>query len=151
MSAITLWRPRRELLSLGEPLDRFFDDWLVGPRALWAMPTLSSVFPVDVYREDGNLVIKGEVPGVTSDELDISVKDNVLTISGETRAEEEVKEENYIRRERRYGSFSRSLALPVEAEGDKAEAAFEDGVLTVTIPVGEEPQPEAVKIEVKSS
>ena len=151
MNAITLWRPRRELLSLGESLDRFFDDWFVGPRTLWALPTLSSGFPVDVYREDGNLVIKAEVPGVTSDELDISVKDNVLTISGETSAEEEVKEENYIRRERRYGSFSRSLALPVDAEGDKAEAAFEDGVLTVTIPIAEEPQPEAVKIEVKSS
>jgi HSP20 family protein len=151
MSAITLWRPRRELLSLGESLDRFFDDWYLGPRTLWATPTSMSVFPVDVYREDGNLVIKAEVPGVTSDELGISVKDNILTISGETSAEGEVKEENYIRRERRYGSFSRSLALPVDAEGDKAEAAFEDGVLTVTIPVAEEPQPEAVKIEVKSS
>jgi HSP20 family protein len=151
MSAITLWRPRRELLSLGESLDRLFDDWFVGPSTLWAMPTLSSVFPVDVYREDGSLVIKAEVPGVTSDELDISVKDNVLTISGETRAEQEVKEENYVRRERRYGSFSRSLALPVEAEGNKAEAAFEDGVLTVTIPVAEEPRPEAARIEVKSS
>ncbi|HUS70227.1 MAG TPA: Hsp20/alpha crystallin family protein [Anaerolineae bacterium] len=151
MSAITLWRPRRELLSLGESVDRFFDDWFVGPRTLWAMPTLSSVFPVDVYREDGSLVIKAEVPGVTSDELDITVKDNVLTISGETKGEEEVEEENYVRRERRYGSFSRSLALPVEAEGDKAEAAFEDGVLTVTIPIAEEPQPEAVKIELKSS
>jgi HSP20 family protein len=151
MSAITLWRPRRELLSLGESVDRFFDDWFVGPRTLWPMPILSSVFPVDVYREDGSLVVKAEVPGVTSDELDISVKDNVLTISGESRAEEEVEEENYVRRERRYGSFSRSLALPVEAEGDKAEAAFEDGVLTVTIPIAEEPQPEAVKIEVKSS
>jgi len=151
MSAVTLWRPRSELLSLGESLDRFFDDWIVGPGTLWAMPSLSSVFPLDVYREDGNLVIKAEVPGVTSDELDISVKDNVLTISGETRAEEEVKEEDYIRRERRYGSFSRSMALPIEAEGDKAEAAFEDGVLTVTIPVAAEPQPEAVKVEVKSS
>jgi HSP20 family protein len=151
MSAITLWRPRRELFSLGESLDRSFDDWIVGPRTLWAMPTLSSVFPLDLYREDGNLVIKADIPGVTSDELDITVKDNVLTISGETRAEEEVKEEDYIRQERRYGSFSRSMALPIEAESDRAEAAFEDGVLTVTIPVAEEPQPEAVKIEVKSS
>jgi HSP20 family protein len=151
MSTITLWRPRRELLSLDESLARFFDDWFIGPRTLWAMPTLSSVFPVDVYRKNGSLVIKAEVPGVTSDELDISVKDNVLTISGETKAEEEVKEENYVRRERRYGSFSRSLALPVEAEGNKAEAAFEDGVLTVTIPVAEAPRPEAIKIEVKTS
>jgi HSP20 family protein len=151
MSAITLWRSKRELLSLGESLDRFFDDWFVGPTTLWAIPTFGSVLPVDVYREDGRLLIKAEIPGVTSDELDISVKDNVLTISGETTAEEEVKEEKYICRERRHGSFSRSVALPVEAEGDKAEAAFEDGVLTVTVPVAEEPQPEVVKIEVKGS
>ena len=106
---------------------------------------------MDVYRDNGSLVIKVEVPGVTPEELDVTVKDNVLTISGETSAEEEVKEENYVHRERRYGSFCRSVALPAEAEGDKADAAFEDGVLTVTIPVAAELQPETVKVEVKGS
>jgi HSP20 family protein len=151
MSAITLWRPRRNLLSVSEPLDRFFDDWFYRPSRMWLAPSWTEALPLDVYREDGNLVIKAEVPGVASEDIDISVKDHVLTISGETRSEDEVKEENYLRRERRYGSFCRSLALPAEAEGDKAEAAFEDGVLTVTVPVAEEPQPETVKIAVKES
>jgi HSP20 family protein len=151
MSAITLWRPRRNMLSLGEPFDGFFDEWFQRPSRLWLVPSWAESLPLDVYREDGHLVIKAEVPGVSSEDIDISVKDNVLTISGETKSEEEVKEEDYVRRERRYGSFCRSLALPVEAEGGKAEASFEDGVLTVTVPVAEEPQPEAVKIEVKES
>ena len=151
MGAISLWRPNRDVLSLSDPLDRFFDGWFRRPSRLWLVPSWSEGLPVDVYREDGNLVIKAEVPGVSSDDLDITVKDNVLTISGETKVEEEVEEENYIRRERRYGSFCRSLALPAEAEGDKAEAAFDDGVLTVTVPVAEKPQPSAIKVEVKES
>jgi HSP20 family protein len=151
MNAITLWRPRRNLISVGDTLDRFFDDWFYRPSNMWLAPSWTEALPLDVYKEDGNLVIKAEVPGVASEDIEISVKDQVLTISGETRSEDEVKEENYLRRERRYGSFYRSLVLPAEAEGDKAEAAFEDGILTITVPVAEEPQPEAVKIAVKES
>ena len=88
---------------------------------------------------------------MSSEDLDVTVKDNILTISGETKTEEEIEEENYVRRERRYGSFTRSVALPAGAESDKAVAEFEDGVLTVTIPVAEEQQPESIKIEVKES
>jgi HSP20 family protein len=151
MSAITLWRPRRDLLSVGDSLDRFFDDWFYRPSRLWLVPSWTEAAPLDLYRENGNLVIKAEVPGVPLEDIEITIKDQVLTISGETRSEDQVEEEKYIRRERRYGSFSRSVALPADAEGDKAEAAFEDGVLTVTIPVAEEPQPEVVKVEVKGS
>jgi HSP20 family protein len=151
MSAITLWRPRRRLISLNRPLDRFFDDWLERPSRVWMVPSWDEALPLDAYRENGNLVVKAEIPGVASEDLDLTVKEGILTISGESRAEEEIEEENYVRRERRYGSFSRSLALPAEAEGDKAEAVFEDGVLTVSIPVAEEPQPDTVKIEVKES
>ena len=151
MSAITLWRPRRSLVSASRSLDRFFDDWFYRPSRLWLMPAWTEAAPLDLYRENGNLVVKAELPGVPSEDIDIKIEDQVLTISGETRSEDEVEEEKYIRRERRYGSFSRSVALPVEAEGDRAEAAFEDGVLTVTIPVAEEPQPEVVKVEIKES
>ena len=105
---------------------------------------------IDMYRDDGNLVVKAEVPGVKPEELDVTVKDNVLNIAAETKAEEEAKRENYIRRERRYGSFRRSVVLPAEAEGDKAEATFEDGLLTVSIPLAEEAS-ETVKVKVKES
>ena len=146
MNAITLWRPRRSLLSLGESLDRLFDEALVAPLGMWR-----EGLRVDMYREDGNLVVKAEVPGIPAEELEVTVKDNILTISGETKAEEEVEEENYIRRERRYGSFCREVALPAEAEGERAEASFEDGVLRLTIPVAEEPREESIKIPVKAS
>jgi HSP20 family protein len=151
MNAITLWRPRRDWLSVSDAIDRFFDEASPRSSRVWLAPAWRGGVAMDVYRDNGRLVVKAEVPGVTAEELDVSVKDNILTISGETNIEEEVREENYVRRERRYGSFCRSVALPAEAEGDKAEAAFEDGVLTVTIPVAEEPQPETVKVEVKES
>lgn len=151
MNAITIWRPRREMLSLRDSLDRAFEDMMVFPSRMWLAPFDGEALPLDIYREDGSWIVKAEVPGVGSDELEVSVKDNVLTISGETRAEEEVEEENYIRRERRYGSFCRSVALPTGAEGDKAEASFADGVLTVTVPVAEETETESIKIPVKES
>ena len=151
MSAITLWRPRSSLLSRRRPLDHFFDYWSYGPSPLWLVPSWQEAPALDVYRENGSVVIKAEVPGVSSADLDITVKENVLTIAGETKAEEEIEEESYVRRERHYGSFTRSVALPADAEGDKAEAGFEDGVLTVTIPVAEEPQPESIKVAVKES
>ena len=151
MNAITVWRPRRGMLSLRDSVDRMFEDTMVFPSGMWLAPFDGGTLPLDIYQEDGSLIVKVEVPGIASDELEVSVKDNVLTISGETKAEEEVKEENYIRRERRYGSFCRSVALPDEAEGDRAEASFEDGVLTVTVPVAEEAERESIKIPVKGS
>ncbi|MDH4209048.1 MAG: Hsp20/alpha crystallin family protein [Anaerolineae bacterium] len=151
MNAITIWRPRRGMLSLRDPFDRMFEDMTVFPSRVWLAPFEAAMPALDVYTEDGSLIVKAEVPGIASDELEVNVKDNVLTISGETKAEEEFTEENYIRRERRYGSFCRSVALPDGAEGDKAEASFEGGVLTVTVPVAEEAETEPVKIPVKES
>ena len=83
------------------------------------------------------------------EDIDITISGNTLTISGETKEEEEVKEENYIRRERRNGSFSRSVMLPEGLESDKAEATFEDGVLTLTIPKAPEAKPKVIKIKGK--
>ena len=151
MNAITLWRPRNDLLSLSDALDRFFEGRFLSPRSLWLASAFRDGLTIDMYREDGNLVVKVEVPGVKPEELDITVKDNVLNIGGETQAEEEVKRENYIRRERRYGSFRRSVVLPAEAEGNKAEATFEDGILTVTVPLAEEAKSESIRVEVKES
>ena len=105
---------------------------------------------LDVYQTDDAAVVKTAVPGVKPDDIDITVSGNTLSISGETKEEEEVKEENYIRRERRVGSFSRSVVLPEGLEVDKAEASFEDGVLTLTIPKAPESKPKVVKITGKT-
>jgi HSP20 family protein len=151
MRAITLWRPRNDLLSWSGAVDRFFDDGLLLPHRLSVWTPFDEGFAMDMYREDGNLVVKAEVPGISPEELDISVKDNVLRISGESKAEEEVERENYICRERRYGSLRRSVLLPSDVDGGKAEATFENGLLTVTIPVSEEVKPESIKVKVKES
>ena len=151
MSAITLWRPRSDLLSLSDAVDRFFEEGFLSPRGSWLVSPFEEGLALDMYRDDGKLVIKAEVPGVKPEDLEITVKDNVLSISGETKTEEEVTRENYIRRERRYGSFSRSVVLPAEAESDQAEATFEDGLLTVNIPVAEEAKADSVKVEIKES
>jgi HSP20 family protein len=150
MNAITLWRPRNDLLSLSDAVDRFFGEGFLSPRSLW-LASPPEGLAIDMYKDDGNLVVKAEVPGVKPEELEITIKDNVLNIAGETKTEEEVKRENYIRRERRYGSFLRSVVLPAEAESDQAEATFEEGLLTVTIPVAEEAKSDSVKVEIKES
>jgi HSP20 family protein len=94
-------------------------------------------------------VVKTSVPGVKPEDIDITISGNTLTISGETTEEEEVTKDNYIRRERRYGSFSRSVILPEGLEPDKGEASFEDGVLTLTIPKAPEAKPKVIKIKGK--
>jgi HSP20 family protein len=103
-----------------------------------------------MYETDDTIVVKSAIAGIKPEDLDVSVTGDTLTIKGETKAEEEVKEESYIRRERRYGSFCRSLAIPTAVVADKAKAEFEDGVLTLTLPKAEEVKPKAIKVKAKS-
>jgi len=104
---------------------------------------------VDVYETEDNVIVEAAMPGVKPEEIEVSLTGDVLTIKGETKAEKEVKEESYIRRERRYGSFCRSVSLPSGLEGDKAEAEFEHGVLKLTIPKAEEVKPKVIEVKTK--
>ncbi len=91
---------------------------------------------IDVVTKDGDLVIRAELPGVKQEDVDITLQDNVLTIAGERKAEEEEERGGYYIRERRYGSFSRSLTLPEGVDESKIHARYEDGVLEVTVEGG---------------
>lgn len=149
MSHIVRWEPFRDLVTLREAMDRLFEEsfW---PRAGWLTPFGTETLAVDMYETDNAIVVKAAVPGVKPEELDISVSGDVLTIKGETKAEEEVKDERYMRRECRYGSFSRSLSLPVPVVADKAEAEFENGILKLTLPKAEEVKPKSIKVKAKN-
>jgi len=103
--------------------------------------------PVDIYRENSNLVVKAPLPGVKPEDIDVTVVGETLTIRGETKEEKEVKEENVIRRERRFGAFSRTVDLPAPVDANKAKATFENGVLTLTLPVAEEAKPKEIKVQ----
>jgi len=102
---------------------------------------------VDTYEEGDNIVIKAELPGVNKDDVSIDVKDNVLTLKGERKHEENVNEDNYYRRESAYGKFQRAFTLPDAVDPNKIEASYKDGVLKVTVPKAEETK--AKKIEIK--
>ena len=93
--------------------------------------------PLDAVEEGDKLVVRASMPGISADEIDVTVDDGVLRIKGETKVDEERKEGNYLVRERRSGSFHRSLRLPETVDLDKAETTHEDGVLTVTFPKAE--------------
>lgn len=147
--SIVRWEPLRDFMTLREAMDRLFEDSFVGPRRREWLRAAEATLAVDMYQTDDAAVIKTSVPGVKPDDMDITISGNTMTITGETKEEEEVKEENYIRRERRFGSFSRLVLLPEGLEPDKAEASFEEGVLTLTIPKAPETKPKVIKVKGK--
>jgi HSP20 family protein len=137
--ALTRWEPFAELGELRSRFDRMFEDLLDGREREW-MPA------IDVERENGNLVVRADVPGITPEEVKIEVQDDILTVSGEHEERKEKKDKHFLRRERRYGSFSRSLALPAGVEAKKIKAKTHDGVVEVTIPLPQETKKETVTI-----
>lgn len=126
--ALTRWDPFAEMAELRGRFDRLLEDFGTTRERGWAPA-------VDVVRDDGNLVLRADMPGIKPDEIKIEIREGYLTVSGEHEETSEGKEENYVRRERRYGSFSRSLALPDGVEAKKIKAKTHDGVLEVTIPL----------------
>jgi HSP20 family protein len=147
MSSIIRWQPFGDLVSLRDAMDRLFEESVIRPRS-WMVP-FEGGLAVDVYETEDSLVVEAALPGVKPEEIDVSLTGDVLTIKGETKAEEKVEEENYIRRERRYGSFCRSVSLPSGLEGDKAEAEFEHGILKLTIPKAEAVKPKVIQVKAK--
>lgn len=146
MTSLMRWEPFGEMRSLREHMDRLFDDFFRGSRLVpWEGPELG--FPLDVYETEDSLVVKASLPGVKPEEVDISVTGDILTIKGETKSEEEVKREDYHRRELRYGSFCRSVPLPTGVEHGKADAVFDQGILTVTLPKTAEAKPKTIKVK----
>ena len=147
--AIERWQPFSELMSLRQAMDKLFEDSFVRPsRALYALGEVA-VPALDIYQTPNEVVVKATLPGVKPEDVSIDITGETLTIRGESKAEQEIKKEDYLYQERRYGSFSRSVALPSGLKPDKAEATIEDGVLTLTIPKAEEVKPKAIKVKAK--
>lgn len=132
------WEPFREILSLRETIDRLFDEGITRPRGwLTSWQTGVGTFPMDIYEDGTNLIVIASAPGFSPDNLHIRVRDGVLTLSGEAHCDEDRKDESYHLREHRYGRFERSVILPCPVNVEQAEAVFEYGVITVTLPKAE--------------
>ncbi|HEX5761274.1 MAG TPA: Hsp20/alpha crystallin family protein [Thermoanaerobaculia bacterium] len=102
--------------------------------------------PVDVFETEEAYVVKAELPGMSREDLDITLENNVLRVSGERKFDRDEKKENYHRIERSYGAFSRAFALPSQVDGERVEATFQDGVLTVTVPKAAQARPRKISI-----
>jgi len=109
--------------------------------------TISPV--VDMYDDEKEIVVKAEVPGIDKTDINITVTDNTLIIKGETKKEEETKEEDYYYAERTFGSFSRRLELPEKVQESKIKANFKDGILEVHLPKASEAKAKKIKVEAK--
>ena len=146
--AIVRWTdPFREFAHLQDRINRVFADSYGNQEGLTA--SNAWVPPVDIFQNgEHEVVLKAELPDMTREQIDITVDNGTLTIKGEKKFSNEVKEEQYHRVERRYGSFSRSFSLPTTVDANKVAAEYKNGVLTVHLPMREEAKPRQVKVEV---
>jgi len=149
MSAITRWDPFQNLSTLQEQVNRLFEGSL--PRRSDQSALTPWAPAVDIYETENELVLKADLPDVNEKDLDIRIESNTLTIKGERKLEEKVKEDNYLRVERTYGSFSRSFSLPSTVDSGSIKADYKNGVLTVELPKRAESKPRQVKINVTSN
>lgn len=142
--------PFREMMSLREAMDRLLEESFVRPRRPWRQevtPEAPLRLPVDVYTTPEEIVVVASLPGLLPEEVDITIEGDTLTIRGELRPPLENVE--YLFQERPYGHFARSLTLNVPVDVEKAEAVFENGVLTLTLPKKEAVRPKSIKVKTK--
>lgn len=144
---MTPWRRTGGLRPMWREMDDFWN------RFSGEMPLTEAAWDwtpsVDISQTDGNVQVKAELPGMDPKDIDVDVTGDVLTLRGEKKTEEEQKDERYYCRERCYGSFQRSFRLPTGVQGDKVDAQFKNGVLTINIPKSEESKQK--KIEIKTA
>lgn len=140
MTMLTRIDPFRELASFFET----FSDVNPANREQLVFGTFTP--PVDVYEDEHNLVLKLEVPGMNEEDLKVSMEDEMLTITGERKFEKEEKEENFHRIERRYGTFTRTFRLPNTVDMEHVEAAYDKGILKITLAKRAEAKPKQIKI-----
>ena len=146
--AIVKWEPFRDLLTTQREFDRLMREAFSPVFSETEVSTRSWAPPVDIYETENDIVLKAELPGIDPKDVEVRVEDNTLYLKGERKYEKEVKEQNYHRVERSYGSFARSFSLPNSINADKVKAEYKDGLLTLTMPKREEAKPKTIKIDV---
>jgi len=146
--ALIRWDPFRDLLTLQDRMDRLFQDSMTRNRGY--EETLAPGFwspPVDIYETDEAVILKAELAGLNKNDVTIEIKNSTLILRGERKFEKDIKEENYHRIERSYGSFSRTFSLPQTVDHSKVTATFKDGLLEITIPKIIDARPKQIEIK----
>ncbi len=146
--SIVRYNPANEMVNFYNHLGNVFNDPFFKPFFSNSENEITSWNPmVDIFEEDGKIVVKADLPGVKKEDISINVENRILTLKGERVKEDEVKEDNFFRRERSFGSFQRSFTLPADIKTEDIEANFKEGILRIEIPMPEEKK--AKQIEIK--
>ncbi len=149
MSSIARFEPFRGFATLQDQVNRIFNETVskgdIGSALTAWAPS------VDIYETPNELVVKADLPDVEEKDIDVRVENNLLTIRGERKFSKEISEDNYLRVERTYGSFSRSFSLPNTVNPEAIKAEYKNGVLTLTLPKREESKPRQVKVNITSA
>ncbi|MGE5613570.1 MAG: Hsp20/alpha crystallin family protein [Bacillota bacterium] len=140
--ALVPWNPFREVDNIGREISSFFDF----PSRFFGGYNSPRV---DVYQTENDVVVKAEIPGVSKEDLKLFIDDDSVRISGQTKKEKEFSDENVYRSERYYGSFSRTIPLPVEVKSENARAEYKDGILSITVPKSEPSKAKGRKIDIQ--
>jgi HSP20 family protein len=149
--AIVRWEPFRDLMTTQREFDRLFKEAFSPFFGEGGLSTRTWAPPVDIYETENDIVLKAELPGIDPKDVEVRVEDSTLYLRGERKFEKEVKDEDYHRVERSYGSFARSFSLPNSINTEKVKAEYKDGLLTLTLPKREEAKPKTIKIDVSKS
>lgn len=152
MANITRWDPFADLASV-DPFHQFLNNQSFNPFGLirnreQSLTSPSFLPPVDVYEDEHHITLQAELPGIEEKDIDVRVENNVLTICGERKLENEENQENYHRRERSYGRFTRSFTLPSTVDTENINAEFNNGLLKITLNKRAEAKPKQIKIGV---
>ncbi|MFW6074472.1 MAG: Hsp20/alpha crystallin family protein [Chloroflexota bacterium] len=143
--SIQRWDPLRDIMSLREAMNSLLDDSIARPRA--EIMALTTGMNVDVRETEDEFVVETTLPGVKPDDVNITILGDRLNISAEVRESEEHKDAKWLMRERRFGSFERTVSLPAQVRADDAAAEFNDGVLTIKLPKAEPSRPHEIKVK----
>ena len=146
MTRIVRWNPFREMTALQNSVDRVFEGNLLYPSSNW-MNLEDWGLALDIAESEDEFIVKASLPGINPDDLDITQNAKTLTIKGEMKEEKEDKSKRYHLRERRYGSFSRTISLPSYVKTDAIDAEYDAGVLTIRLPKSEEAKPKQITIK----
>ncbi len=146
----TWWDPFRDLEAIQNEMNKMFNSSLVR----WVdrdVGLLEGAWSpaIDIYDSKDNVMVKADIPGMKKDEIEVSVHGDTLIIKGEKKQEKEVKEKDYVRTERFYGSFNRAISLPAAVDASKVNATYKNGVLELVLPKKEESKPKQLKIDIK--
>jgi HSP20 family protein len=149
--AIQRWEPLREMVSLRDAMNSLLQDSFVRPVTGMLSDGGTLMIPLDISENENEFIVKASLPGVRPEDVHITAHGDTLTIRGEIKAEEEKKDEHYHLRERRYGQFQRVVTLSTPISADKAQARFENGVLTLILPKADEAKPKEIKLNVSAA